>query len=127
MKTRFRFQLYGTDNCLSVRGRAKVQLRAKAGFTIATYMFLNDSDRDSSLLGKEDAVRLGIVTVNLAGSANEIDQEGCGVDQRVNRLKMLTLQDLQIETSSKQNDNTEDKMKKIVQEYPELFGRVGKY
>ena len=97
------------------QGKSESAIKSQGGATITTYVFVNNSDRDSSLLGKEDAVRLGIVTVNLAGSATELDQEGWGVDQRVNRLKMLTLQDLQLETSVKQNDDTK------------LFGRVGKY
>ena len=124
MKTKLKFRPYGTDGQLPIRGRAKVQLKAKAGATITTYVFLNDSDRDSSLLGKEDAVRLGIVEVNLAGAASEVKPNDVGV----NRIKMIGSKDLQSDTTSQEmTRETEQKMKQIVTEFKDMFGGVGKY
>ena len=60
VKTKIKFGPWGTDQKLPVRGRAKVQLRAQAGATITTYIYINDDDRDDSLLGKSDAIRLGL-------------------------------------------------------------------
>ena len=65
VKTKIRFRPYGTSEQLPIRGRAKVQLRAKAGATIVTYVYINDDDTETSLLGKRDAQRLGIVKIKL--------------------------------------------------------------
>ena len=114
--TKIKFRPWGTDQKLPVRGRAKVQLRAQAGATITTYIYINDDDRDDSLLGKSDAIRLGIVKLNLEGDSEEVV---------VNRVK----------TSRKKADNTEDRerviededMKQIVKEFSDIFGGVGRY
>ena len=38
-------------------------LKAQAGAVIATYVYINDDDSETSLLGKDDAERLGIVKI----------------------------------------------------------------
>ena len=75
VKTKIKFRPWGTDQKLPIRGRAKVQLRAQAGATITTYVYINDDDRDASLLGKSDALRLGIVKLNLQGDPEEVDRK----------------------------------------------------
>ena len=97
VKTKIKFRPWGTDQKLPVRGRAKVQLQAQAGATITTYIYVNDDDRDASLLGKSDAIRLGIVKLNLEGDSKEVV---------VNRVK----------TSRKKADNTEDRERVIEDE-----------
>ena len=94
VKTRLKFRPYGTENRLPIRGRAKVQLKSKAGATITTYVFVNDSDRDSSLLGKMDAIRLGIIKVNLDGEPAEVDPNGGTEAEKVNRIRMTRLSDV---------------------------------
>ena len=76
VKTKIKFRPYGTDKRLPVRGRAKVQLRAKAGALITTYVYVNDDDSETSLLGKRDAQRLGIVKIDLKGGKEEVNLEG---------------------------------------------------
>ena len=113
VKTKIKFRPWGTDQKLPVCGRAKVQLRAQAGATITTYVYINDNDRDASLLGKSDALRLGIVKLNLQG------------DPEVKRVK----------TSRKEEDHSEDReraeeeadMKQLVKGFSDIFGGVGKY
>ena len=128
VKTKLKFRPYGTDELLPVRGRAKVQLKAKAGATITTYVFVNDSDRDSSLLGKEDAIRLGIVRVNLNGAAVEVNPEGTEAPEEVKRLKMVKLDEVRAERKGEgPSKETAHNMEQIVEEYRDMFGGVGKY
>ena len=67
-KTNTRFRPYGTSVQLPIQGKAKVWLKAQAGAVIATYVYINDDDSETSLLGKNDAERLGIIKINLRGS-----------------------------------------------------------
>ena len=128
VKTKLKFRPYRTDELLPIRGRAKVQLKAKAGAIVTTYVFVNDSDRDSSLLGKEDAIRLGIVRVNLNGAAVEVNPEGTGAPEEIRRLKMVTLEELRAEKKGDgQTKETAHNMEQIVEEYRDIFGGVGKY
>ena len=82
-----------------------MKLHAKAGATITTYAFVNDSNRDSSLLGKDDAIRLGIIKMNLRGEAEEVDPNG-QKDKRVKRIRMMRLAELSKE--SKPSLNSKD-------------------
>ena len=75
VKTRIKFRPYGTDTQLPIRGRAKVKLMAKAGAVIETWIYVNDDDNETSLLGKRDAIRLGIVTIRPEGEAQEVKTE----------------------------------------------------
>ena len=56
MRTKIRFRPWGTEEKLPIRGRVKVTIRARAGAEITTYVYVNDDDKDSSLLGKSDAL-----------------------------------------------------------------------
>jgi len=67
-KTNTRFRPYGTSVQLPIQGKAKVWLKAQAGAVIATYVYINDDDSETSLLGKNDAERLSIIKINLRGS-----------------------------------------------------------
>ena len=67
-----------------------MKLQAKAGATITTYVIINDDDKDTSLLGKADAIRLGIIKMNLEGEAEEYDPDGQG-DEEVRRIRMMKL------------------------------------
>ena len=58
-----RFRPYGTQQMLQIRGMAEVTLRAKAGATTKTVVYVNNSNTKDSLLGEMDAKRLGIIEV----------------------------------------------------------------
>ena len=128
VKTRLRFRPYGTDNRLPIRGRAKVKLQARAGATITTYVFINDSDQDSSLLGKTDAIRLGIIKINLRGDTEEVDPDG-QEDEEVRRIRMMRLSEVNKDTreSRSQQRATEETMSKLTKEFKDIFEGVGKY
>ena len=72
LKTSTRFRPYGTSVQLPIRGKAKVYLKAQAGAVIATYVYISEDDSETSLLGKHDAERLGIVQINSRGSREEV-------------------------------------------------------
>ena len=77
--------------------QSEVELRsdAHAGACITTYVFINDSDKDSSLLGKADAIRLGIIKINLKGESEEVDPKGAG--ESVQRIKSMRLNNMEKE------------------------------
>ena len=68
VKTDTKFRPYGTSVQLPILGKPKVYLRAQAGAVIATHIYISKVDNETSLLGKINAERLGIVKINLRGS-----------------------------------------------------------
>ena len=97
VKTKLKFRPYGTNVRLPIRGRAKVKLRAEAGAVINTYVYVNDDNMDSSLLGEKDALRLGIVKINLKGSTEEVPWEedmAQEEDESVRRIRQNRLSEL---------------------------------
>ena len=86
LKTSTRFRHYGTSVQLPIRGKAKVYLKAQAGAVIATYVYISEDDSETSLLGKNDADRLGIIKINPRGRHEE-----------VNRIKVCRRSDLERE------------------------------
>ena len=128
VKTKLKFRPYGTDHRLPIRGRAKVRLQAKAGACITTYVFVNDSDKDSSLLGKADAIRLGIIKINLKGEREEVDPER--VEENVQRIKSMRLKQMQKDdrdTSKGKAKEKDNKMEKLTNEFEDIFHGIGKY
>ena len=122
--TKIRFRPWGTQEQLPIMGRAKIQMRAKAGAVITTYVYPSRDEKDTSLQGKKDAVRLGIVHINLEGKKHEVkgdDEEMLG---HVRQLKRKELQEADQE--EKRKDNRAE-MDRIIQDHKELFEGVGKY
>ena len=71
-ETKKRFRPYGTEHLLKIMGKARVKMRAENGAEIETWVFIHKSRTETSLLGKEDALRLGIVKLNLKGEKTEV-------------------------------------------------------
>lgn len=94
-------------------------------------MYVNDDDKDSSLLGESDALRLGIVKINLRGEAEEVmrgagEQEESTQDTR--RIRQTRLSEVtKVERTAKEAKEIERTMDKLVEEYQDIFGGVGKY
>ena len=131
VKTNLKFRPYGTTTRLPIRGRATVELKAAAGARIRTYVFVNDDDTDSSLLGEKDALRLGIVKINLRGEAEEVDLEVGSQEENLvqsRRVKQTRLSEVdQVKRTTKESKEIEKVMDKMVEEYQDIFGGVGKY
>ena len=112
-KTDIKFRPYGTGVQLPIRGRAKVWLRAQAGAMIKTYVYVNDDDGETSMLGKNDAERLGIVKINLRGSREEI-KDSEKKQEEAKRIKMCRrseLKEVKKKTRSSENNEQKDKEK----------------
>ena len=117
---------------LPIRGRAKVRLQAKAGATITTFVYINDDDKDSSLLGERDALRLGIVKINLHGSEEEVmvgvdggQEEGT---EKMRRIRQNRLSELaKGKKITKEVEENRVAMDKLADEFTDIFGGVGKY
>ena len=124
--TKLNFRPYGTKVRLPILGRAKVQLQAQAGATTTTYVYVNDDDKDSSLLGEKDALRLGIIRINLEGASEEVEQGND--EEELRRIKQTRLSELS-ETSRTEEEekDIQEAMNKLTEEYEDIFGGVGKY
>ena len=120
VKTDTKFRPYGTSVQLPILGKAKVWLKAQAGAVIATHVYISKDDNETSLLGKNDAKRLGIVKINLRGSREE-----------VNRIKVCRKSELkkkkgEAENPEKEKEN-DKKMDKLAHEFEDIFKGMGKY
>ena len=131
-KTKVRFRPYGTRATLPIIGRAKVEMKARAGAKIDTYVYVNDDDKDSSLLGEDDAKRLGIVKINLNGAAHEVVQDEAEFEseteiaRRIKQNKLSELSKGEQETEQQREEQNKS-MEKLAKEYKDIFGGVGKY
>ena len=72
VKTTKSFRPFGTSYKLPIKGKAKVKLTSLQGATIKTYVYVLDNDKEQSLLGKQDAIRLGIIQFKPQGATEEI-------------------------------------------------------
>ena len=72
VKTSKRFRPYGTTYLLPIIGRAQMYLRAENGAQVKTWVYIVNDKKEQCLLGKFDACRLGIVTINLKGAQKEV-------------------------------------------------------
>ena len=72
MKTSKRFRPYKTAYHLPIKGKAKVTLQTENGAEIETWIYVVNDKNEQSLLGKADAIRLGIVQLNLKGAETEV-------------------------------------------------------
>ena len=72
VKTSKHFRPYGTKYHLLIKGKARVTLTAERGAKIDTWVYVVNDKREQSLLGESDAVRLGIVKLDLKGSTEEV-------------------------------------------------------
>ena len=124
VKTKIRFRPWGTTEQLPIMGRAKIRMEAKAGASIVTYVYPSRGEKDTSLLGKKDAVRLGIVHINLQGDKQEVQEEEAEVTRRVKHNRK---EDLMKWDQDKGEHNNQKEMEQIIKEHREVFGGVGKY
>ena len=128
VKTKIRFRPYGTTEQLPIRGRAKVRLRARAGATIVTFVYINDDDTETSLLGKRDAQRLGIVKINLQGEEEEVQLEGEAEADECRRVKLTKKSSLVKERTKVDQAKVDEAMNQILEEYSDIMsGGIGKY
>ena len=84
------------------------------------------------MLGKDDAIGLGIIKMKLQGEAEEVDPNG-QKDERVKRIRMMRPAEISKESKEtteekrKQKKATEGRMAKLGNEFKDIFEGVGKY
>ena len=110
VKTSKRFRPYGTAYHLPIKGKALVTLTAERGAEIETWVYVVDDQKESSLLGETDAIRLGIVKLDLKGSKEEI----------VNKIEYLNKSDVKIEEND-YNKEVDSEMDKIRSEFADVI------
>ena len=74
-KTSKGFRPYGTTDAgyrLPIMGKAKVYLQRENGAEIKSWIYVVNDKNECSLLGEIDAIRLGIVTINLKGAETKV-------------------------------------------------------
>ena len=113
MKTSKRFRPYGTVYHLPIKGKAKVKLTAERGASIKTWIYVVDDKRETSLLGEADAIGLGIVKLDLKGSASEVVRKIEYERSQSNPSEVISGGETQLEIDAN--------MKRLVKDLPKLF------
>ena len=120
-KTSKRFRPYGTAYHLPIIGKSKVWLKAENGAEILTWVYIVNNKKETSLLGKEDATRLGIVKLDLKGANEEV----------VKKIQYIPKSDTKKETivSGKETqEQIDNNMKQLMDKFPQLFSdKTGKF
>ena len=121
VKTSKQFRPYGTSYHLPIKGKAKVTLTAERGASIETWVYVVDDKREESLLGENDAVRLGIVKLDLKGSTEEVVSR-ITYAQKAPNLSKETVSDGQTQ------GDIDASMQNIINNFPNVFtNRTGKF
>ena len=119
--TNIQFRPYGTAQNLPVIGKAKMKLKVGNGAEIETDCYINNDDKEESLLGESDTIRLGIIEINTQGAEEEV---------QINRVRQNKKQELEQDGQqlSKANQQRIDKaMDKVAEDHKEVFQGIGRY
>ena len=65
-RSNMRFRPYSTDEAIPLLGMCDVKLRSKRGKTVKTRIYVAEGEAES-LLGRQDAINLGILMINPDG------------------------------------------------------------
>ena len=121
VKTSKRFRPYGTAFLLPIKGKAKVTLTAQRGAKITTWVYVVDDPKEQSLLGEEDATRLGIVTLDALGAP-------CEVVKQISYMHATTKAPDEIMSGEQTQDEIDANMNHIIDQFPSVFSHsTGKF
>ena len=121
VKTLKHFRPYGTKYQLPIKGKARVTLTAERGAKIDTWVYVVNDKREQSLLGESDAVRLGIVKLDLKGSTEE-------VIRRVSYIPKPDPPSIGIVSGNETQEEINKRMKAMISQFPSVFTDVtGKF
>ena len=122
VKTSKRFRPYGTQYHLPIIGRSYVTLTAEKGASINTWVYVVNSQKETSLLGESDAVRLGIVAINLQGAETEV------VIRKVEYIPKTSTPDDQAVSAGQTQSEIDRDMSKIKEKFSDVFSdKTGKF
>ena len=119
-----RFVPYGTETELPVRAKAKVKLQAAKGALVETEVFIVESAEVETLLGRDDAIRLGIIQLSPEGQ-----ERAKKIQEQVAWLKLSKkLETLEGEAFSggRTQGEVDKDMDRITGQFQELFQGLGK-
>ena len=114
VKTSKRFRPYGTAYHLPIKGKAHVTLTAERGAIIDAWVYIVDDKREQSLLGESDAIRLGIVKLDLKGADTE-------VVKKMEYTRKMNMSPGDIVSGGETQSEIDGNMKQLQNEFPDLF------
>ena len=135
-KTSKKFRPYGIkDYHLPICGKAIVSLQAKNGARIQTVVYIINDRKEQSLLGKYDAIRLGIVKISPDGAKEavavedlELDDKDEEVMQQISYLKKNSAPSVGVVSGGETQEEIDARMQKMIKDNPTLFSnRTGRY
>ena len=114
VKTSNCFRSYGTKYHLPIKGKVRVTLTAERGAKIDTWVYVVNDKREQSLLGESDAVRIGIVKLDLKGSTEE-------VIGRVSYISKPNPPSNGIVSDNETQEEINKRMKAMINQFPSVF------
>ena len=112
-----KFRPYGTTEYLPIMGRSKCRMRAEAGATIHSMVYVMRG-KEQPLLGLKDAhaQRLGIIQMNMKGAEQKVDTVA-----RQEKLEEQPAVKTGIVSGGQTQKQIDRKMESITDEFPDLF------
>ena len=114
MKTSRRFRPYGTAYHLPIKGKAKVTPQAENGAEIETWIYVVNDKNEQSLLGKADAIRLGIVQLNLNGAETEVIKKMSFIPKEIVLVDGIV-------SGGETQQSIDKRMQDIIKDFPSVF------
>ena len=117
VKTLKRFRPCGTKYHLPIKGKARVTLTVERGAKIDTWVYVVNDKREQSLPGESDAIRLGIVNLDLKGSTEEF----------IERVSYISKPDPPSSGIVSGNETLEEinkRIKAMINQFPSVFTDV---
>ena len=118
-----RFVPYGVKKELPVRAKAQVTLKAARGARVETEVFIVESNEVETLLGRDDALRLGIIQLCPEGQKKAKE-----VWEQVAWLKLskkVELEEGERFSGGRTQQEVDRDIHNLLQQFPELFQGLG--
>ena len=118
-----RFVPYGTDMELPVRAKAMVTLEASQGAEVETEVFIVESNEVETLLGRDDALRLGILLLCPEGQKRAKEAQ-----EKVAWLKLskkVKMEEGELFSGGRSQSQVDRDIEKILSQYLSMFKGVG--
>ena len=118
------FVPYGIDTKLPIYARGKVTIQSKRGAVIQTHVYIMEDAEAESLLGRDDAIRLGIIKLDMEGNS-----KAKLIKEQVNKLKLQRLAPIILGepfSAGRNQWEVDQDMAVIKKEYEGMFKGLGK-
>ena len=120
MKTSKQFRPFGTNYHLQIKGKAKENITAEKGTQIDTAVYTLDDEREQSLLGKEDALRLSTVRLQPEGASHEVS-EYKETSRCITNVKLTPIPKESIISGGQTQEEIDKAMKDLTDQFSKLF------